>query len=181
MYLKWLVAFSLFLVPALGSAEKKESASDKRPHLGWEEKVALEDSGVVLHAKLDTGHVGSSVHAEDVKRFKKKGESYVRFVVKDRYGHKAPFERKILRRATLKGKGNRISTEYVVELGLCLGGQYFEDEVSLSNREGFSQELRLGRQSLEGHFVVDPALSYTVKPECKEIKKTKKKKKKKQN
>lgn len=147
-------------------AEKKESSSKKRPILGWVEKASVLPAGLQLHAKLDTGHLGSAIYARDVKRYKKKKESWVRFTLKDRYGKEDTFERKILRSVTLKGASNKTRTEYVVELGLCLGGQYFEDEVSLSNREGFMQELRLGRQSLEGHFTVDPALKFTTKPDC---------------
>lgn len=180
MYQRLFVVLLVALTPVLASAEKStEKKPAKRAVLGWEEKVAIVPEGIILHAKLDTGYHGTSVYAHNIKRIKEKKDSWVQFDLKDRYGNEASFERKVIRRLTLKSAGNRIRTEYVVELGICLGGKYFEDEISLSDREAFSQELRLGRQSLEGHFVVDPALTHTTKPDC-EFKKEKKKKRKKE-
>lgn len=180
MYQKLFVVLLVLLAPVLASAEKSiEKKPAKRAVLGWEEKVTIVPEGIILHAKLDTGHHGTSVYAHNIKKLKEKKDSWVQFVLKDRYGNEASFERKVIRRVTLKGSGNRIRTEYVVELGVCLGGKYFEDEISLSDREAFSQELRLGRQSLEGHFIVDPALTYTTKPDC-DVKQEKKKKSKKE-
>jgi hypothetical protein len=161
-----LLIWSTVSPQVLLAEKKKAKESKKRFPLGWEEKVQVTPGPIVLHAKLDTGHLGSAIYAQNIERFKRKKESWVKFTLEDRYGHKTTLERKILRRATLKSAGNRQRTEYVVEIGLCLGGKYFEDEIRLSDRGGFAHELRLGRQSLEGHFFVDPSMSYTTQPAC---------------
>jgi hypothetical protein len=161
-----LISCLFFCFVSSSQAEKKKSVTRKRPTLGWVEKTLVMPGSLKLHAKLDTGHLGTAIYARDIQRFKKNKESWARFTLKDRYGKEETLERKILRSVTLKGSSKKTRTEYVVELGICLGGQYFEDEVSLSDRGSFMQELRLGRQSLEGYFVVDPALTYTTKPDC---------------
>lgn len=166
---KILTAISLLLLlifaPSNLIAEKKEKIV-KRPVLGWLEKAVVFPGELALHAKLDTGRLGSTIVASNIERFTKGKNSWVRFVLKDRYGKEAKIERKILRHATLKSRTGKIYTEYVVELGFCMGGKYFEDELSLSSVTGQPYEIRLGRQSLEGHYQIDPAVTYTTKPDC---------------
>jgi hypothetical protein len=161
------IVLIILLAPFLAFAEKSEKKVPTRAVLGWMEKAIVFPGELELQAKLDTGRLGSSIAAYEIQRFTKNKKSWVKFLLKDRYGKKASIERKILRHSTLKSRSGKIYTEYVVELGFCMGGKYFEDELSLSSSIDQSYEIRLGRQSLEGHYQVDPAVTYTTKPDCK--------------
>ncbi|MGH7256566.1 MAG: RimK/LysX family protein, partial [Nitrospirales bacterium] len=49
----------------------------------------------------------------------------------------------------------------------CLGPVYRETDVNLTDRSNFKYRLLLGRLYLSGHFLVDPASTYLLKPTCK--------------
>ncbi len=161
-----LLAALIFLITPLSADSKKKAEKNKRPVLGWAEHVLLYPGPLDLQAKLDTGRTSSTVGVSNLQKFKKGNESWVRFTIQDRQGKELKLERKILRKHTIKGPTAERRSEYVVDLGLCLAGKYIEDELSLSERKEYSQEIRLGRQSLEGNFVIDPALTFTTQPEC---------------
>ena len=127
----------LLVLPSILFANSKDKKPAKRPVLGWVEKVTLFPGELTLHAKLDTGHAGAAIYARNITRFKKKQESWAKFTIQDRYGKEVTIERKIIRRRSLKVASGATRSEYVVELGLCLGGRYFQDELSLSDRESF--------------------------------------------
>lgn len=162
-----IVTFTVLLHSStLVFAEKKEKKPE-RPILGWSEKITLVPGELTLHARLDSSRASSTLHVSGIKRFVKGKQVYVKFAVKDRYGNQDNLERKVLRSSgILTVSGTKLS-RYVVELGFCIGGEYFEDEIALSDKLNSNYDIRLGRQSLEGHFVIDPALSYTTKPDCK--------------
>ena len=70
---------------------------------GWAEPVILEEAGYRLEAKLDTGADTSSLDAIDIRRFRRKGKSYVRFTVEDHdEGETIRLERPLLRRVRIK-------------------------------------------------------------------------------
>lgn len=164
------LAFALILTPApfpSAFAEIKESTKQQRPIIGWTEKIKVYPGGLVLHAEFETGTAQSSIHADKIKEFKKKDKPWVKFVLHDRYGKEAKLEREVLRMAKLKNARGETRKVPVVEFGLCIGSWYMEDEISLLDRSTLDHDLRIGRQTIEGNFVVDPALTFTLQPECK--------------
>jgi len=48
---------------------------------GWVEKVRIDNYDFKVKAKLDTGARTSSIHARDIKSFKKDGVRWVRFTL----------------------------------------------------------------------------------------------------
>ncbi len=157
----------LFCLPEPVFAEKPSATSSKnKPMLGWIEKVEIKPDNLIMHAKLAPGSETSSVGATNVKSFKKKGKRWVKFDLKDREGKSRTLSKELIRIAKIKRPGNDPIERYTVELGLCIGKTYLEEEVTLADRRGFEYELLIGRSFLAGNLTIDPSLSYTVKPTC---------------
>ncbi len=134
--------------------------------VGWIEKVKIEPENLVMHAKLAPGTETSSIGAENVKSFKKKGEKWIKFDLVDRKGKKQTLKRKLIRIAKIKRPGNDPIERFTIKLELCVGNTFLEEEVTIADRTGFEYELLIGRSFLAGNLTIDPSLSYTVKPSC---------------
>ncbi len=130
------------------------------PVVGWQEWVALPDFGLpAVKAKIDTGARTSSLHAYNILFFERKGKRYVRFDV-------YPLQRseRVIRtcEAPLKehrhvrsSSGDRQHRPVIVTL-LTLGGETWEIELNLTNRDSMGFRMLLGRQTLKRRRVVDP-------------------------
>lgn len=137
-----------------------------KQEVGLVESVRIEPSGLIVDAKVDTGADNSSVHASDVVRFKRRGESWVRFQVVNREGKSETLERELLRVAKIKRPTGKSGKRPVVTLGVCLGTTYKEVEVTLVDRSRFRYRMIIGRSFLGNDFVVDPSKKYTAQPDC---------------
>ncbi len=157
-YLFLLGAF-FFLFGAQALCQEKET-------MGWVEKISISPEGFFIHAKLDTGADYSSLSAQGQEKFEKDGKEWIRFHVKNRYGKMKMLEREIVRKARIKRHGGGAHERYVVQLGICLGHKYMEEEFNLANRENFNYQALIGRNFLAGNTIVDPAVTYTVTPAC---------------
>ena len=147
----------LFLSPT--SAQNKDI-------VGRLERVRIYPGDLVLRAKLDTGARNSSLHAPSITKFQKNGETWVRFSMKNHRGKEATIERRVIREAKIKKRGEGLEKRPVILLGVCLGRQYREVEVNLVDRTEFIYPLLIGRSYMIGHLVIDPELKYTAEPEC---------------
>ena len=160
------------IVPATSSSE--------RIVVGWGEKIRLAGSEILLHAELDPTRQHSSIRVDNVEEFEtskkksKKKKKHVRFTLEDRYGHSVTYEKEVQRSQRIRTASGKTRTDLVVELGVCLGNRYVEDEFILSKKKVNEYEARLGRETLEGNFIIDPALTYTVTPSCTELQSSKK-------
>ncbi len=137
---------------------------------GWVEKVVMLPSGVRVSAKLDTGARTSSIHAEEIERFEKAGERWVRFtlVLEDENDevHRIPMETPIHRRVRIKQHDEAPEARPVVELELCMAGQLRRVQFSLVDRSAFLYPVLLGRRFLAGSFVVDPDETFLTRADC---------------
>lgn len=150
---------------AAGLAAQVVQAGEKQI-VGWVEKVRLSPGNVVLNAKLDTGALHCSLDAENLTFFTRGGVQWVRFEVDDHLGHKVAMERPLVREANVKRHYQKFQKRPVVRLGVCLGKFYQEVEVNLVDRQGFQYAMLIGRSFMRGTLIIDPAVKYTVEPEC---------------
>jgi hypothetical protein len=136
--------------------------------LGWVERVWVGESRLELEAKLDTGADTSSIHATRIRRFRSQsGQRWVEFRLADAAsGRTIRFKKRLVRYAYIKEHEGPSQKRPVVELTICLGNEKREVEVSLVDRSGFQYPVLLGRNALEGHVVVDPAVKLTADPTC---------------
>jgi hypothetical protein len=134
---------------------------------GWAEPVILEETGFQLEAKLDTGAETSSLDAVDIRRFRRKGKSYVRFTVEDHDdGDEVRLARPLIRRVSIKRHDGDSQRRSVISLTVCLGGHRREVEFSLIDRSEFDYPVLLGRSALAGIAVVDPDQVNLSEPDC---------------
>jgi len=155
----------LFAAASLSPAQADET-NQNRVIVGWLEKVKIQKQDVVLHTRLDTGRSFSSIYSNSIEKIEKNGEEFIRFELNDRYGKQSSIEAPLVRTMSLRNQEGVSREAYVIQLGLCIGSYYMEDEVSFSSHPHLDQELILGRQSFEGQFIIDPSLSFTREPEC---------------
>ena len=140
--------------------------------VGWVEKVELSPGDVTLNAKLDTGADICSLHASNIVEFERKGDKWVRFNITDRYGKEHVWEREVWRVARIKRHGKKEpQLRNVIRAGVCLGENFMLTDIGLVDRRNFNYQLLLGRSFLASLVVIDPAVSYTVKPNCKQLEK----------
>lgn len=134
---------------------------------GWAEPVILEQAGFRLEAKLDTGAETSSLDAVDIRRFRRKGKSWVRFTVEDHdKGEMVRLERPLIRRVRIKQHDGDSQRRSVVSLTFCLGDHRREVEFNLIDRSQFEYPVLLGRSALAGIAVVDPDQVNLSQPDC---------------
>jgi hypothetical protein len=137
-----------------------------KQEVGLVESVRIDPGGLVVHAKIDTGADNSSIHATDVARFKRRGQSWVRFRIVNSEGKGETLEREVVRVARIKRPTGKSQKRRVVMLGVCLGNTYREAQVTLVDRSRFRYRMIIGRSFLLDDFLVDPSKKYTVRPEC---------------
>ncbi len=147
-------------------AGARESAENPRLVFGWLEDIVIAPSGFKVRAKLDTGAKTSSIHADELEKFERDGEPWVRFVTRDRRrnnGDRITIERPLERTAKVKRHGRSPKERPVIELEFCLNHRLYKTEFTLTDRAGFNYPVLLGRRMLEEEILVDSALTFTQK------------------
>lgn len=153
-----LLLSTLMLAPFAKGAEKTT--------VGWVEKVRLFPGNTVVEARIDTGAELSSLHCDCITPIERNGEKWVSFVVENSEGRPVLMEQKVLRIATIKRHFGEVQERMVVKLGVCVGKIYKETEITLVDRSGLTYPMLVGRNFLQGQFLVDPSISYKTTPQC---------------
>ncbi|MBA4274353.1 MAG: hypothetical protein C0436_01730 [Alphaproteobacteria bacterium] len=143
--------------------------------VGWVEEVILQDVGLKVKAKLDTGAKTSSLDADiiDIAKSnktqkKRPGEKVVFTVQADEKSEKKTFEREIVRYVRIKKKGGGYIRRPVIEMTFCVGGRLITEEVNLANRENFIYPVLIGRNMMQhANLVIDASRTLISKPTCK--------------
>ncbi|WP_241972426.1 MULTISPECIES: ATP-dependent zinc protease [Aliidiomarina] len=131
--------------------------------LGWREWGALPDLGITnIKMKVDTGAKTSCLHAFQLEPFEKNGEQWLRIWVHPRQGSNEEHmcEARIKDQRAVTDSGGHRETRYVIETTLVIGGNAFKVELTLTNRDTMKFRMLLGRQAMNGRYLVDPQASY---------------------
>lgn len=160
-------AMAAFLVLgiALAAAPRAHSADVLRT-VGWLEKVKIENTRLAIVAKVDTGADYSSLDARHIRSLERDGEPWVSFTITDDKGDSLEIERHVFRFTTIRRAGAVEQKRPTVILGLCVGTVYREVQVNLVDRSALEYRMLIGRDFLQGHYVVDPARTYVTTPGC---------------
>jgi hypothetical protein len=134
--------------------------------IGWVENVGVSSTNTVIKAKIDTGADSSSLHCECITPYERDGEQWVKFTITDIDDQSVSYEKKILRRTKVKRHFGEVQERIVVRMGICIGEQYGETDVSLVDRSGFNYSLLIGRKYLKDKFIVDPGETFLSSPQC---------------
>lgn len=174
------IAVALLLGPATILAN--ESTNDKRvpETLGFVEWMVLEETGLRLKARLDTGARTSSLHAVNVEPFEKGDEEWVSFQLPladhqdedDADGANLEdvileFSLPVERTVKIKRKGAPSQRRYVVNMEFCIGGSTHKTEFSLTDRGRFSYPALLGRRFMsDDDILIDSSDSFLATRDC---------------
>ncbi len=164
---KSIIILIIFLCIYSSSSFSKEPA---RVIAGWVEKVRIENQAYDIKAKLDTGAKTSSIHAINIKPFKKDGKRWAKFtlLIKDSKGnqHELDLEKPRSRKANIKNHDGKHDPRYVVDLALCFNGRKFITEFTLADRSEYIYDVLLGRQFLKRAAIIDPDNTFLTLSAC---------------
>lgn len=159
----------LALLPSVSLAAEK-------PVFGLNEYAQLAGLNLEVAAKLDTGAKTASLSARDITRFKRDGETWVRFYLAIDDAHEHPIERPLARISKIKRRagdvdpdeGKTYTARPVIELAICMGKTLRSIEVNLTDRSAFQYPLLIGSEALKRfNALIDPNLKYAAgKPAC---------------
>lgn len=129
--------------------------------VGSEEWCVFKEFGIpAIKARIDSGAKTSSIQANNIKPFLKKGEEWVKFEVnplQDNRSISVKCESKILAKRTVKSSLGISEERYVIKTALTLGDDTFDIELTLANRDSMEFRMLLGREALSGRYMVDAA------------------------
>lgn len=134
--------------------------------LGWQERVCLPNfGGESFVAKIDTGALSSCLHAVDI-RTRWTGEAMrVSFRTSHTSGLSNDHRRysaRIVDQITVRSSNGRYEQRYVIETQLKIGEQLQLIRLSLSDRSSMQFALLIGRDAIEGRYLVDCSRSFVA-------------------
>lgn len=118
-----------------------------------------------IKARIDSGAKTSSIQATNINRFKRGGKSWVSFEIyplQDNLSFSIPCEAPVIDTRLIKSSSGVAEKRFVIRAPLKLGGEYFDIELTLANRDGMDYRMLLGREAMRDHFLVDPSKSYLL-------------------
>ena len=165
--------FSLIIILLLAGVFYSTNAFSKKPArviAGWVEKVIIENQEFEVKAKLDTGAQTSSIHAVDIKPFKKGNKRWVRFTLlltdsEDKL-HELVLEKPRTRKSLIKNHDGKHDKRYVVDLEICFNGRKYITEFNLAYRDEYIYGVLLGRQFLRETAIIDPDKTFLTLAKC---------------
>jgi hypothetical protein len=134
------------------------------PIIGAVERVTFRELPFPADARIDTGATTSSIDARRIKAFERDGEPWVRFEVLSRMSEeKIVLEKPVTRIAHIEQHG-KDHKRYVVRLAMRIGEEsdFVVREFTLRSRKFFDYPVLIGRNVLEGVFLIDAAGEYLL-------------------
>ena len=142
------------------------------PVLGWKEYVSLPAWGLELRAKLDTGARSSALHVTELAELGAHLDpdtgaevAMVRFDVvlgTKRAPEHHEVEAPIIGHRRVRDTGARAEVRPVVRTRIMCGPVDVEADITLTDRSGMNFRMLLGRLTMEGRCLVDPAHGYVA-------------------
>lgn len=150
------------IVPAV-EIKRPETPKHSLGIIGAVEPIYILPMKTPFTARIDTGAENSSLDVADLKQFERDGIKWVSFdLVNDQTGERHHFEKKVLRRVTIK-RINESEKRVSVQMDVKFGGQIIKTTFSLANREKFEYQVLVGRNILTGRAIVDTSLANTLR------------------
>lgn len=141
----------------------KEMKSDLE-FVGWRESVSLPTFKLMdLKAKIDTGAKTSALHADDIEFVTEKGKKFVKFSLLTDDGKRKHIKTHFLEEREIKSSTGQKTIRPVVKTMIRMGKNEFEIEITLINRDLMGFKMLIGREALNGRFMINPARSYLLK------------------
>jgi ribosomal protein S6--L-glutamate ligase len=134
--------------------------------IGSEEWCSFPELGIpAIKARIDSGAKTSSIHAFNIQRFRRDGESWVSFEVHPLQNNRRTVircERPIIDKRSVKSSSGVSETRYVISAGIKVGVDVWDIELTLANRDSMGYRMLLGREAMSGRMLVDPSLGFCM-------------------
>ncbi|MDO9180808.1 MAG: RimK/LysX family protein [Bacteriovorax sp.] len=132
--------------------------------VGWRESVGLPSFKLLdLKAKIDTGAKTSALHADDIEIVTEKGKKIVKFTILTDDGIKRHIKSRFIEEREIKSSTGQKTIRPVVKTMIKMGKSEFEIEITLINRDLMGFKMLIGREALNGRYLINPARSYLLK------------------
>ncbi|MBE6452498.1 MAG: hypothetical protein E7012_03295 [Alphaproteobacteria bacterium] len=113
-------------------------------------------------ARIDTGAETSSIDVENLTPFERDGEKWVSFtMINKQNGETYTFEKRVIRKTRIR-RINKDEHRYVVKMDIKIGNEITNAEFSLADREKFDYQGLIGRNVINGRFLIDASLDNTL-------------------
>lgn len=133
--------------------------------IGWREQVSLPEFKIKsLKAKIDTGAKTSALHADQIDIITIKGKKIVKFMFTSEDGEQYVIKSPLIDQRVIKSSNGEKTLRPVVKTTLKMGETIFEIEVTLINRDMMGFKMLIGREALNGRFIIHPAKFNLLKP-----------------
>ncbi len=144
--------------PVLPQPEPRQEAKI----IGGVETLYILPMEMPFQARMDTGAETSSMDADHIRPFERDGEKWVSFNITNRKnGEVHHFEKPIKRRTNIVRIGEH-EERYVVNMSIKMGEETIKSDFTLAQRDKFSYQVLIGRNIINGRFIIDPALENTM-------------------
>lgn len=134
--------------------------------VGSEEWCAFPSLGVpAIKARVDSGAKTSSMHAFNIHKFRREGQSWVSFEVHPLQNDRRTVircERPVIDKRIVKSSSGVSETRYVIGATIKVGADAWDIELTLANRDSMGYRMLLGREAMSGRMLVDPSLSFCL-------------------
>lgn len=113
-----------------------------------------------IKARIDSGAKTSSIHAINIKPFKKNNEKWVRYEVYPLLDNRmvcVHCESKVVDIRRVKSSTGISERRYVIKTPLTLGGSTWDIEMTLADRETMGFKMLLGREAMINKMIIDPS------------------------
>jgi len=128
------------------------------PQAGWKEHVRLPKlrMGPIV-AKLDTGARSAALHADEIHVSGRR----VTFVIVSN-GRRHTYRAPLAGQKRVKSSNGISELRPVIRATLEIGKAVFKAEITLTDRSDMDVPMLLGRNTLKGRFVVNPARTFLL-------------------
>lgn len=126
--------------------------------VGWREEVALPKFKLKeLRAKIDTGAKTSALHADKIEFLNVRGKQWVRFMFITEDGRHHYIKTPLIEERAIRSSNGERTIRPIVKTEIKMGKERFVIEVSLINRDMMGFKMLIGREALNGRFLINPA------------------------
>ena len=159
------IIFLVFMLSGCLTGNKQATISSDVLIIGKVEPVTIDKAGFTMPARIDTGAQTSSLNATEIEMFERDGKRWVRFTTTDpKSGKSAEIESKLSRIVKIKRHGGESIERPVVKLKAILGQVVELREFTLTDRSTFTYPILIGRNFLDGQFIVDVSRKNSTSP-----------------
>lgn len=132
--------------------------------IGSEEWCGFPELGLpAIKARVDSGAKTSSIHAFNISTFRRDKKLWVSFEVhpiQDNRRSVIRCESLVVDRRSVKSSSGESEKRYVIASSLKLGGDVWDVELTLTNRDSMGYRMLLGREAMGDRLMIDPSESF---------------------